>query len=797
LRTVSQTASTLKELLEKLNDSQREAVLYNDGPSLIIAGAGSGKTRVLTYKIAALLKSGLPPWTIMALTFTNKAAREMKDRIASLVDPAAASRLWMGTFHSIFLRMLRSEAALLGYPANFTIYDTADSKNLLKSIIKDMNLDDKVYKVGTVQARISAAKNDLVSPEAYAANPQRQLEDIQARRPLLKEVYQRYTERCRLASAMDFDDILLMTNILFRDHPEVLAAYQDRFRFILVDEYQDTNFSQYLIVKKLSEKHHRVCVVGDDSQSIYSFRGANIDNILKFKENYPESRLFKLEQNYRSTQTIVNAANSLIAKNKGQIHKTVYSKNDVGQRIKVLSAYSDIEEGFIIANRIQEMHLSSYDPLNDFVILYRTNAQSRIFEESLRKRNLPYRVYGGLSFYQRKEIKDVIAYLRLVLNADDEEAFKRVVNYPARGIGDTTQQKLVSAASAHQVGMGVLLSNLAEYQVPVNAGTSRKLEAFATLMNELRALVSHRNVYELTNDLLAKTGLLNDLNLDTSMEAISRKENIQELLAGMNDFVTTKLEEGNKAVYLSDYLAEVSLLTDQDEEKSAEGDRVTMMTIHAAKGLEFRYVFVVGLEEDMFPSTFSQDSERALEEERRLLYVALTRAEKACVFSYAKSRFRNGTMNFTRPSRFLSDLDPAFLDVSGAATGSVLPSKQPLASSGYRGQSTHQDRSTFQRERPAVQPERSFPQREASRKLTRLTTHSQEPAATSATPEQTPAAQAQGDLAIGKALVHERFGRGVIEKIEGSGPDRTITVQFENTGQRKLLLKFAKFTLES
>jgi len=772
-------------------------VLYNDGPSLIIAGAGSGKTRVLTYKIAALLKSGLPPWTIMALTFTNKAAREMKDRIASLVDPAAASRLWMGTFHSIFLRMLRSEAALLGYPANFTIYDTADSKNLLKSIIKDMNLDDKVYKVGTVQARISAAKNDLVSPEAYAANPQRQLEDIQARRPLLKEVYQRYTERCRLASAMDFDDILLMTNILFRDHPEVLAAYQDRFRFILVDEYQDTNFSQYLIVKKLSEKHHRVCVVGDDSQSIYSFRGANIDNILKFKENYPESRLFKLEQNYRSTQTIVNAANSLIAKNKGQIHKTVYSKNDVGQRIKVLSAYSDIEEGFIIANRIQEMHLSSYDPLNDFVILYRTNAQSRIFEESLRKRNLPYRVYGGLSFYQRKEIKDVIAYLRLVLNADDEEAFKRVVNYPARGIGDTTQQKLVSAASAHQVGMGVLLSNLAEYQVPVNAGTSRKLEAFATLMNELRALVSHRNVYELTNDLLAKTGLLNDLNLDTSMEAISRKENIQELLAGMNDFVTTKLEEGNKAVYLSDYLAEVSLLTDQDEEKSAEGDRVTMMTIHAAKGLEFRYVFVVGLEEDMFPSTFSQDSERALEEERRLLYVALTRAEKACVFSYAKSRFRNGTMNFTRPSRFLSDLDPAFLDVSGAATGSVLPSKQPLASSGYRGQSTHQDRSTFQRERPAVQPERSFPQREASRKLTRLTTHSQEPAATSATPEQTPAAQAQGDLAIGKALVHERFGRGVIEKIEGSGPDRTITVQFENTGQRKLLLKFAKFTLES
>lgn len=813
LRTVSKMSDTLKELLEKLNDSQREAVLYNDGPSLIIAGAGSGKTRVLTYKIAALLKSGLPPWTIMALTFTNKAAREMKERIASLVDPAAAARLWMGTFHSIFLRMLRSEAALLGYPANFTIYDTADSKNLLKSIIKDMNLDDKVYKVGTVQARISAAKNDLISPEAYANNGPRQLEDIQARRPLLKEVYKRYTERCRLASAMDFDDILLMTNILFRDHPEVLEAYQDRFRFILVDEYQDTNFSQYLIVKKLSEKHHRVCVVGDDSQSIYSFRGANIDNILKFKENYPESRLFKLEQNYRSTQTIVNAANSLISKNKGQIHKTVFSKNDVGQRIKVFSAYSDIEEGFIVANRIQEMHLSSYDPLNNFVILYRTNAQSRIFEESLRKRNLPYRVYGGLSFYQRKEIKDVIAYLRLLLNADDEEAFKRVVNYPARGIGDTTQQKLVSAASSQQVGMGALLSNLALYNVPINAGTTRKLEAFATLMNDLRASVPHRNVYELTNDLLAKTGLLNDLKLDTSMEAISRKENIQELLAGMNDFVNDKLEEGNNAVYLSDYLAEVSLLTDQDEEKSAEGDRVTMMTIHAAKGLEFKYVFVVGLEEEIFPSTFSLDSERALEEERRLLYVALTRAEKACVFSYAKSRFRNGAMNFTKPSRFLADLDPSFLDVSGANAGSVLPSRQSSEVSGYRSQSAYQDRytnkerQTSQRDRFSKPAETYSSSREIPRNLTRLPKRTESPmesaqttsaatTSTAASPAQKPGSKSQGEPMPGMTLIHERFGRGVIEKAEGSGPDRTITVQFENAGQRKLLLKFAKFTLE-
>jgi len=758
----------VKELLDNLNDIQKEAVLFNEGPSLVIAGAGSGKTRVLTYKIAALLKSGLAPWTVMALTFTNKAAREMKERIGQLVDPVSAARLWMGTFHSVFLRILRCEASLLGYPANFTIYDSADSKNLIKSIIKDMTLDDKVYKAGSVQARISSAKNDLISPEAYAARSEIQLEDIRAKRPLIKEIYQRYTERCKLASAMDFDDILLMTNILFRDFPEVLAVYQDRFSFILVDEYQDTNFSQYLIIKKLSDKHHRVCMVGDDSQSIYSFRGANIDNILNFKNTYPESKLFKLEQNYRSTQNIVNATNSLIAKNKGQIHKKVFSKNDVGDRVRILSTYSDIEEGFVVANRINEMRLSSFDNLNDFVILYRTNAQSRIFEESLRKRNLPYRVYGGLSFYQRKEIKDIIAYLRLVLNPDDEEAFKRVINYPARGIGDTTQQKLIAAAGAHHIGIGEVLAVPQRFDVQINSGTARKLETFASLMTSFRSQASEMNVYELTEKLLHESGIVADMNQDKAVETISRKENIQELLSGMNEFVNSRQEEGNEAVFLGDYLAEVSLLTDQDEEKAAEGDRVTMMTIHAAKGLEFKNVFVVGLEEDIFPSVYSLESDKALEEERRLLYVAMTRAEKVCVLSYAKSRFRNGTISFTKPSRFIADLDPGMLE---------FPS-ETLLMAGSTNRSLFSDS--------------TYPVSASSgKRLVRLPSSGNQPSATS----QTSTTHDGPSLQIGQIILHERFGKGRILEIEGKGADCTINVQFDNSGNRKLLLKFARFTM--
>lgn len=773
----------MSELLDNLNDRQREAVLYNEGPSLIIAGAGSGKTRVLTYKIAHLLHEGLPPWTIMALTFTNKAAREMKERIARLVNPESAARIWMGTFHSIFLRILRAEAHLLDYPTNFTIYDASDSKNLIKTIIKDMSLDDKVYKAGNIQARISAAKNDLITPEAYASHADRQLEDIRGKRPLIKEIYRRYVERCKLASAMDFDDILLKTNVLFRDYPQVLANYQSHFRYILVDEYQDTNFSQYLIVKSLSDAHHKVCVVGDDSQSIYSFRGANIDNILNFKNTYPESRLFKLEQNYRSTQTIVNAANSLIAKNKGQIRKHIFSKNEVGQRIRVFSAFSDIEEGFIVANRIHEIRMNSLDKLNEIVILYRTNAQSRIFEEALRKRNLPYRVYGGLSFYQRKEIKDIIAYLRLIHNPHDEEAFKRVINYPTRGIGDTTLQKLVTAANAHHTGIGDILADPMQYNVPINAGTAKKLDAFHTLIHTFRILALEKNVYELTDQLIKETGIAADMTSDTSVETISRKENINELLSGMNEFVTSHLEEGNNAVLAGDYLAEVSLLTDQDEEKSLEGDKVTLMTIHAAKGLEFKYVFVVGLEEDIFPSSYSLESERALEEERRLLYVAMTRAENVCVLSYAKSRFRNGSMNFSKPSRFLADLDPTCLEIP---TETSLMSKNPSNTFERRAFSTPSP--SYSTPKPSVQPQ--IPTHRG-KPLTKL----QSTSGQKDTSPQNQTVHNGEPLRIGQNLLHERFGKGTIRLIEGSGADCTITVNFENAGIRKLLLKFARFTL--
>lgn len=788
----------VNQLIENLNNSQKEAVLYNNGPSLIIAGAGSGKTRVLTYKIAGLLKEGLQPWSIMALTFTNKAAREMKERIAQLVDPASASRLWMGTFHSIFLRILRSEADAIGYPANFTIYDTSDSKSLIKSIIKDMNLDDKIYKPNSVQSRISAAKNDLITPGAYAANQNIQKDDAHSKRPLMKDIYQKYVDRCKLASAMDFDDILLMTNILFRDHPEILKSYQDRFSFILVDEYQDTNFSQYLIVKKLAESHHKVCVVGDDSQSIYSFRGANIENILKFKSSYPECRMFKLEQNYRSTQNIVNAANSLIAKNKSQIKKTIFSENDEGQRIKVFSAYSDIEEGFIVANKINEMHLSSFDSLNEFVILYRTNAQSRIFEESLRKRNLPYRVYGGLSFYQRKEIKDVIAYLRLLLNPDDEEAFKRVINYPARGIGETTQQKILHAASGSGTGISKVLENPENFDLQINSGTAKKILTFRDLINKFRLSVNQKNVYEITDELIKESGIYADVTVDNLPENISRKENILELLSGMNEFVENRIEEGNEAIFLADYLSEVSLLTDQDEDKNSEGEKVTMMTIHASKGLEYKNVFVVGLEEEIFPSARTVESEKELEEERRLLYVAITRAEKVCILSYAKSRFRNGQSNFTRPSRFLADIDPKFLE---------LPSESSLFNSGT-GKSFEEAENRFPKNnsynsnyksqdwpsRPSVNINSGRNQAPTSvrtgKPLTKLSNND-----TSASPVSTSAVHEGKSLRVGQSILHERFGKGKIAEIEGVEGNCTITVDFENSGTKKLLLKFAKFNL--
>jgi DNA helicase-2/ATP-dependent DNA helicase PcrA len=782
----------VNNLLDNLNDSQKEAVLYNAGPSLVIAGAGSGKTRVLTYKIAGLLQEGYRPWTILALTFTNKAAREMKERIASLVDPEAASRLWMGTFHSLFYRILRAESDAIGFPSGFTIYDTADSKSLLKTIIKELKLDDKIYKVNAVYARISAAKNDLIGPEAYAANADLVKQDILGKRPLIKEIYQRYVNRCRLASAMDFDDLLFQTNVLFRDRLDILARYQQQFQFILVDEYQDTNFSQYLIVKKLADQHHRVCVVGDDSQSIYSFRGANIENILNFKTTYPEGRLFKLEQNYRSTKTIVNAANSLISKNKGQIPKTVFSEKDAGPKIRVMTAYSDLEEGLQVANKIMEMRLSTFDSFNDFVVLYRTNAQSRIFEESLRKRNLPYRVYGGLSFYQRKEIKDVIAYLRLLLNTDDEEAFKRVINYPVRGIGDTTMQKLIHAASENGVSLWTVLNDLTTYQVPVNSGTAKKLDGFRELLLGLHSLVGSKNVFELTQRLLLESGIQRELDEDQSPETLSRKENTQALLGGMYEFVQTRTEEGNDAVFLTDYLQEVSLLTDQDESKNNEGERITLMTIHAAKGLEFKNVFVAGLEEELFPSLHSLESEKDLEEERRLLYVAITRAESVCVLSYAKSRFRNGQNNFTRPSRFLKDLDPGLLDypMESVPTGGF-----PSRSDEFQTK-TYEKSSRFFNETPVRSPQTisGTPLSSTGKPLQKV---KHQPALQTTVSTGAGYASDTTGLTVGSVIAHERFGKGLVKSLEGSGDNAKVEVEFETSGYKKLLLKFARFTILS
>jgi DNA helicase II / ATP-dependent DNA helicase PcrA len=802
----------LEELLQNLNNNQKEAVLYNTGPSLVIAGAGSGKTRVLTHKIACLIREGFQPWSILALTFTNKAAKEMKERIASLINPESASRLWMGTFHSIFFRILRNEAEAIGYPSGFTIYDTSDSKSLIKTIIKEMGLDDKIYKVGAVQGRISAAKNDLISVEAYASNSDWVKQDILSKKPLIKEIYRRYVERCRMANAMDFDDLLFNTNILFRDFPQILATYQERFQFILVDEYQDTNFSQYLIVKKLAERHHRVCVVGDDSQSIYSFRGANIENILNFKNTYPEGKLFKLEQNYRSTKTIVNAANSLIEKNKGQIQKRVFSEQDQGSKIRVLTAYSDLEEGFIVSNKIAEMRLNHLASFNDFVILYRTNAQSRIFEEALRKRNLPYRVYGGLSFYQRKEIKDVIAYLRLLLNTSDEEAFKRIVNVPARGIGDTTVQKLIHASTENYVSLWEVLCNLETYQVPIHSGTVKKLEAFRNILLSLKDDAAKLNVYELTRKLLTVSGIDHEIQADTSPESLSRKENVQALLAGMYEFVENRKEEGNENHFVWDYLQEVSLLTDQDDAKNSEGERITLMTIHAAKGLEFSFVFVVGLEEDIFPSSHSLDSERSLEEERRLLYVAITRARLACVLSYAKSRFRNGQNNFTRPSRFLKDLDSTLLDYptegslfGGSGSSSVFERESPVeyGSSGNdrlnRSFSTPSASDPGRPSTPRLSLRNNISGKtitppslsNTSKKLTRL----DQVSASQPNLSGTPSTHTESGLRQGSIIAHERFGVGSVKSIEGTGDNAKIEVEFENAGYRKLLLKFARFSV--
>ena len=757
---------------EELNESQRAAVLYIDGPSLVIAGAGSGKTRVLTYKVAYLLEQGYAPSSILALTFTNKAAREMKERIARMVGEEQARRLWMGTFHSLFARMLRHEAEHIGYPPRFTIYDAADSKSLINSIIKEMQLDDKTYKASSVQARISEAKNRLVTPDAYQADAEMLHADTLAKRPAIGAIYRRYWERCRQAGAMDFDDLLLQTYLLFDRYPEILEKYRQLFRFILVDEYQDTNFAQHQIVLQLTKGHEHICVVGDDAQSIYSFRGANIDNILTFTRCFHGAKIFKLEQNYRSTQTIVEAANCLIEKNTDQIRKTTFSEKKRGNPIQLFEAYSDIEEGEIVANKIGELCRKEHDGFNDFAILYRTNAQSRIFEAALRKRNYPYRIYGGLSFYQRKEIKDVIAYFRLAVNPHDEEAFKRIINYPARGIGDTTVNKIVQAANANNISLWEVIADPQKNGLAVNKGTAAKLQGFREMIIQFILLSDQKNAYEAGFDIVKLSGIANDIAQDRSPEYLSKQENIEELMNGMNDFCAGRQEEGNQNVSLADFLSEVSLLSDQDTDKGDDAEKITLMTIHAAKGLEFKNVFIVGLEENLFPSGQCVNSYRALEEERRLFYVAITRAEENCFLSYAKSRFRYGKTEFGFPSRFLKDIDGCYFkqgEDMPFARERVVPNEKS-ASFGTQ-KANNATRSLF------MPPP-------SARRLAKVPVQSQEEKPS----EQVPVKK-------GQRIEHERFGMGEIVKVEGSGDNLKATVRFRNAGEKQLLLKFARFKI--
>ena len=774
----------VEEILQNLNEPQRAAVTYNDGPSLVIAGAGSGKTRVLTYKIAYLLQSGYEPYRLLALTFTNKAAREMKERIARLIDVPTAARLWMGTFHSVFSRILRSNAERLGFKSDFTIYDTSDSRSLLKSIIKEMQLDDKIYKPATVQAIISNAKNALITPSSYASNKEIRETDARSKRPLIHEIYRTYWHRCFISGAMDFDDLLLYTNILFRDHEDVLHRYQEIFRYVLVDEYQDTNFAQHLIVNQLCKGHGRICVVGDDAQSIYSFRGASINNILNLKEEYPGLKTFKLEQNYRSTQNIVNTANSLISKNKEQIRKHVFSEKEPGSKVAILNAYSDFEEGFIVANQISEMRILGGFSFNDFAILYRTNAQSRILEESLRKRNIPYRIYGGLSFYQRKEIKDAVSYFRITINPDDEEALKRVINYPARGIGDTTIKKIVQCAITQGISLWQVVSDPVSYALPVNNGTISKLLRFRDLIEGFRSEMQTKTATELAEIIIRQSGLFQDIHSDNTPENISRQENIQELLNGISEFCSLREEEGEEHVSLNDFLAEISLATDQDSEDDKESEKVTMMTVHAAKGLEFKNVIIVGVEEDLFPSSMSKNSEREIEEERRLLYVAITRAEINCILTYASTRFRNGQTTACPPSRFLKDLDPQYI---------TMPERLRPGSTGKEETIVppweHSDRSyTTPAEHPIRehrQPKPEIYSPEPKKRLTRITK----------TNDPAPSLQSIGDLTVGCHIRHERFGTGEVVSIEGTGDNCKIGVEFQHVGRKQLLLKFARFTI--
>ena len=802
------------DLLNDLNDAQRAAVEYIDGPSLVIAGAGSGKTRVLTYKIAYLLSQGMKPWSIMALTFTNKAAREMKERIGKLVGDDLAQHLYMGTFHSIFSRILRAEAEHIGFNNNFTIYDESDSRSLLKAIIKEMGLDDKTYKPAAVHARISMAKNNLVTAEAYDSDPAILEQNTRARMPAIGKIYVAYVQRCRQANAMDFDDLLMLTFQLFRDHEEIRQKYAGRFDYILVDEYQDTNHVQMSIVMQLCKEKLRVCAVGDDSQSIYSFRGANIDNILNYQKQLPGTQLFKLEQNYRSTQTIVEAANSLIHHNRNQIQKEVFSKNDKGEKILYKPAYSDKEEALIVAKNIQRIKRQDDCGYDQFAILYRTNAQSRSFEEEFRKQGIPYRIYGGLSFYQRKEIKDIIAYFRLVANPNDEEAFKRIINYPARGIGAATVTKIADCAHQNQVSFWEVIGNVEHYGLNVNKGTQTKLENFRLLISSFIDRSHTLDVYELGDAIIRESRISEDIMSGKNADDLARQENLEEFLSGMQTFVAGRQEEGRMdEAYLTDYLQDVALLTDADSEGEKDEPRVSLMTIHAAKGLEFATVFVVGLEENIFPSPLAAVSVRELEEERRLLYVAITRAEKHCILTNAKNRFRYGKMEFDNPSRFIDEIDASLIEGGEEAPESSFGGERSSfggygSDGGYGGRMPwDRDRSGYRRESQNAKPVASqfmadpkpgFKSVRAVNAVHRImgdTASSSSVALAGSSASK--ASSAAGSLSEGCRIEHQRFGIGTVLKIEGTGENTKATVEFLNAGTKQLLLKFAKFTILS
>jgi DNA helicase-2/ATP-dependent DNA helicase PcrA len=810
-----------KNYLDELNPVQRAAVECTEGPVMIIAGAGSGKTRVLTYRIAHLMKKGVDPFNILSLTFTNKAAREMKERIAKIVGAGEAKNIWMGTFHSVFARILRSEAEKIGYPSNFTIYDTDDAKSLIKTILKEQGLDDKIYKPGSVLSRISSAKNNLISAQAYLKNPQIQEEDRMSVKPKMGIIYQIYSNRCFKAGAMDFDDLLFNTNVLLRDFPAVLHKYQHKFKYILVDEYQDTNFSQYVIVKQLAAAFRNICVVGDDAQSIYAFRGANIQNILNFEKDYSELQIFKLEQNYRSTKNIVGAANAVIAKNKEQLKKNVFTDNDEGELIKVIRTESDNAEGSFVASSIFETKMNEQAHNRHFAILYRTNAQSRAMEEALRKQNIAYRIYGGLSFYQRKEIKDLLAYYRLTINNNDEESLKRIINYPARGIGDTTLDRIIVAANDHDVSLFRVIENINEFDIGLNASAKLKVDEFANMIKSFSAMLKTHNAYDLGQHIAIHSGILKDLYADKSPEGVSRHENIQELLNGLKEFTESEIEinqvieeadttegdetpvetqtaeppSGNSGLLfpaeeetvadpvkltteptLNIFMQDIALMTDADKKNETEEDKnkVVLMTIHAAKGLEFPYVYIVGLEENLFPSQLALTSRPDLEEERRLFYVAITRAEKRVTLTYSTSRYRWGNLIYSEPSRFIEELDPKYIELP-LESNSQLFSEQTY--SPKTKLNTSKPKETFV-QRPVI-GKKLVKVNAASKTTTDFDTESLR------------------DLQVGMEVQHERFGHGKVVAMDGIFPNNKATVFFEGAGQKQLLIKFAKLTIVS